>query len=148
MSEGNARKPSRSRRSTASSDVAFSTGQAARYCYVTADTILNWINSGSLEAQRTVGGQYRIRYRDLLAFMRDHEMSTELLEGEHGIRPHCWEFHCKGDTDERCLRCLAYRSGALNCFALKDVLPEEGRLNASCEECDYYRRHAGMDRDR
>ena len=73
--------------------VAFSTGQAARYCFVTADTILNWINSGSLTAQRTVGGQYRIRSQDLLAFMRDHGMSTELLESEMGIRPHCWEFH-------------------------------------------------------
>jgi excisionase family DNA binding protein len=147
MADRNEHRPSRSRKAAPNGDVAFSTGQAARYCYVTADTILNWINSGSLTAQRTVGGQYRIRSRDLLTFMRDHEMSTDLLESEYGIRPHCWEFHCKGDADARCLRCLAYRSGAVNCFALRNVLPDEERLNASCEECDYYRRYAGEDQD-
>ena len=62
--------------------LAYSTGQAARYCFVTSDTILNWIHKGSLQAQRTAGGQYRIRREDLLRFMRVHGMSTELLERE------------------------------------------------------------------
>lgn len=60
--------------------LAYSTGQAARCCFVTSDTILNWIHAGSLEAQRTAGGQYRIRREELLRFMRAHGMNTDLLE--------------------------------------------------------------------
>ena len=45
------------------------------------------------------------------------------------------------------MQCLAYRSGAVNCFELSDVLPQEERLNASCEECDYHRRYSGEDQD-
>ncbi|MBW2264447.1 MAG: excisionase family DNA-binding protein [Deltaproteobacteria bacterium] len=141
------RKHRRARMAGVDSGVAFSTGQAARYCFVTADTILNWIKSGSLTAQRTVGGQYRIRSQDLLTFMREHMMSTELLESELGVRPHCWEFHCRGQTEERCLACIAYRSGAMNCFELSTVLPDESRLNASCAGSDYYRRYSGEDQD-
>lgn len=123
--------------------LAFSTGQAARYCYVTADTVLNWINNSSLRAHRTVGGQYRILAPDLLAFLRDHGMSTDLLEGEMDVRPHCWEFHCSGQTEPGCLECMAYRSGAVNCFELRDVIPPEMRLIPRCDECDYYRRYVG-----
>ncbi len=127
--------------------LAFSTGQASRYCFVTADTILNWINGGALTAHRTVGGQYRILLGDLLSFMKSHGMSTALLESEQDVRPHCWEFHCKGQADARCQQCLAYRSGAVNCFELENVLREDARLNPSCEECDYHRRYAGEDQD-
>ena len=138
--EGSARKP---RGGGSGGGTAFSTGQAARYCYVTADTILNWINNGSLGAQRTVGGQHRIRLPDLLAFMKEHGMSTDLLASELDVRPFCWEFHCRGQADPRCIECLVHRSGALNCFELKGVLPAGGRLNARCDDCDYRRLYPG-----
>ena len=67
--------------------LAFTTGQAARYCYVTSDTILNWIHAKVLVAQRTVGGQYRIRREDLIQFMREHGMRTDQLETELHPRP-------------------------------------------------------------
>ncbi len=119
--------------------LAFSTGRAARYCYVTADTILNWINQGRLQAQRTAGGQHRIRATDLVEFMRENGMSTDLLAVEQGVRPHCWEFNCRGKTEEACRECIAYRSGALHCFALRQATPLDRRLVLGCAECEYHR---------
>lgn len=42
-----------------------STGQAAKICAVTPDTVLKWIKGGRLNARRTPGGHYRIDRRDL-----------------------------------------------------------------------------------
>jgi excisionase family DNA binding protein len=121
---------------------AFSTGQAARYCFVTADTIVNWINGGTLQAQRTAGGQYRIRLDDLYDFMLEHGMSTELLEAERDVRPHCWEFHCAGELSPTCQTCLTYRSGAMQCFELRECDSSGAHLFSSCGDCEYHRRYA------
>ena len=43
----------------------FTTGQAARLCSVTPDTVLKWIKAGRIEAQRTAGGHYRISPQEL-----------------------------------------------------------------------------------
>src|SRR3990172_4938117 len=67
--------------------VALTTGEAARHCLVTPDTIANWIASGHLPAQRTRGGQYRIRVEDLRAFMAAHGMRTDLLDEDLGLSP-------------------------------------------------------------
>jgi excisionase family DNA binding protein len=139
------KRPRGSRRGGAENGLAFSTGQTARYCYVTADTILNWIKNGSIKAHRTAGGQYRILASELLRFMREHDMNTELLESEIDVRPHCWEFHCIGQTEAPCIECMVYRSGAMSCFELSNVNPPESRLFPSCDECDYFRRYAGSD---
>jgi excisionase family DNA binding protein len=120
--------------------LAFSTGQAARYCYVTSYTIVNWIQMGRLKAQRTAGGQYRIRVGDLRQFMRKNGMRTDLLEEEQNIRPYCWEFHCQpGQEGSACEDCLVRRSGAENCFELRDVIPRKGCLFDDCRNCEYYR---------
>jgi excisionase family DNA binding protein len=130
-------------RTRAEPGLAYSTGQAARYCYVTSDTILNWIHSGSLTAQRTAGGQHRIRREDLLEFMCEHGMRTDLLLAEADVRPHCWEFHCSGELDARCLTCAAYRSRAINCFELRSVDRTHDHLLPTCGACDYYRQFQG-----
>ena len=39
------------------------TGQAARLCSVTPDTVLKWIKKGRLRGVRTAGGHYRIERR-------------------------------------------------------------------------------------
>jgi excisionase family DNA binding protein len=122
-------------------DLAYSTGQAARYCYVTSDTILNWIHNGSLTAQRTAGGQHRIRREELLEFMREHGMRTDLLLAEAGVQPYCWEFHCSGEIDDRCLSCAAYRSKAIRCFELRGVDRTRHHLLPTCAACDYYRQY-------
>jgi excisionase family DNA binding protein len=132
---------------------ALSTGQAARYCYVTSETILNWIRSGGLHAQRTAGGQFRIRLQDLRAFMAEAGMSTALLDEEKDIRPYCWEFHCEisarygRPSREVCEGCLVHRSGTLNCWELHALLPLTARKNDRCSECEYFLRYQSSEDD-
>ncbi len=124
---------------------ALSTGQAARFCYVTSETILNWIRSNRVKAQRTAGGQYRILVEELREFMRANGMDTGLLETERGVRPYCWEFHCQmtfrygGPSREICDDCLVHRSGTLNCWELHGLLPVTRRHFDSCQDCEYRR---------
>jgi excisionase family DNA binding protein len=120
-------------------DRALSTGQAARYCYVTSYTIVNWIRTGKLKAQRTVGRQYRIRVEELREFMRENDMRTDLLEEEQQIRPYCWEFHCEpGEDTPVCESCLVRRSGAENCYELRAAIPWSECRFHECESCEYY----------
>lgn len=120
-------------------ELALSTGQAARYCYVTSYTIVNWIRTGKLKAQKTAGGQYRIRVGELREFMRGNDMRTDLLEEEQNIRPYCWEFHCQpGEEIPACERCLVHRSGAENCYELRRVIPSTECLFDDCTSCGYY----------
>jgi excisionase family DNA binding protein len=121
-------------------ELALSTGQAARYCYVTSYTIVNWIHTRRLQAQKTAGGQYRIRLGDLREFMRANDMRTDLLEEEKGIRPYCWEFHCQpGEKNSPCDNCLVRRSGAEYCYELRNVIPLSGCLFQECESCEYFK---------
>ena len=49
-------------------DQILSVGTVARMCHVTRGTVLYWINTGKLEAERTsAGGWYRIRVSALTA---------------------------------------------------------------------------------
>lgn len=124
---------------------ALSTGQAARYCYVTSETIVNWIRANRLRAQRTAGGQFRILLADLRSFMVENGMSTGLLDAETGVRPTCWEFRCEvtarygSPAQEVCQDCLVRRSGTLNCWELHGLLPVTRRRFNACRDCDYHR---------
>ena len=124
--------------------LALTTGQAARCCFVTSDTMVNWIKAGLLRAQRTAGGQYRILLSDLRAFMCSRGMSTELLDDAPGDRLMCWEFHSgtgAGELDRSvCDSCLVNSLGVLNCFKLMGLRPGKGHLHERCEACDYFRR--------
>ncbi|MBI5532425.1 MAG: excisionase family DNA-binding protein [Deltaproteobacteria bacterium] len=123
---------------------ALSTGRAARFCLVTAETIVNWISAGRLTAQRTAGGQYRIRHDDLRAFMLSHGMRTDLLDCETGHSPACHEFWSARLADRpgwprgmaaACIECPVRRSGAVRCHEVRPLLPG-GTLHApSCEDC-------------
>ena len=46
-----------------------STGQAAKLCSVTPDTILKWIKNNRVEAVKTAGGHYRITKEKLKPYM-------------------------------------------------------------------------------
>jgi excisionase family DNA binding protein len=125
---------------------ALSSGQAARFCYVTSETIVNWIRADRLQAQRTAGGQYRISLADLRGFMLANGMSTALLDAEADVRPYCWEFHCEvrsasaSTGASACASCLVRRSGSLNCWSLHGLLPLTARHVDRCADCEYYRR--------
>ena len=45
------------------------TGQAAKLCAVSTDTVLKWIRKGRLKAFRTAGGHCRINRPDLQEWM-------------------------------------------------------------------------------
>lgn len=49
--------------------VVYSALEAAKLCGVVNQTAINWIHNGYLAASRTPGGQYRIYFGDLIAFM-------------------------------------------------------------------------------
>jgi len=51
-------------------DDIFTVFTAGKYCNVSPQTIINWIESGHIKAYKTVGGHRRINKSDLEAFMR------------------------------------------------------------------------------
>lgn len=122
---------------------AVSTGKAARYCFVTPGAILNWISSGQLPAQRTIGGQNRILVSDLRAFMVSHGMSTTSLDLDIGHQAPCWEYwqvRTRGalrPASTPCDDCPVFRSKALLCHEIRPHLPG-GTLRApACSTCDF-----------
>jgi excisionase family DNA binding protein len=117
---------------------ALTTGQAAEYCFVTSDTIANWIRSGLLPAQRTAGGQYRILAEDLLAFMTAKGMRTDALREEADARVPCWEFHA---NETRCDECIVRHLKALDCFKVMGMRSSVCRPNRDCTDCEYFRRY-------
>jgi excisionase family DNA binding protein len=120
--------------------LAVSSGQAARYCLVSSDTIANWITAGRLPAQRTAGGQYRIRLSDLRAFMSEHGMSTDLLEDELGRVAACWQFWTpRGQSvpPATCVECPVYRARAWVCHEVRPLLPGGTQRALSCAECTF-----------
>jgi excisionase family DNA binding protein len=56
---------------------SLTTGQAARYCYVSQATIINWIKKGKLKAYATPGGHYRILLPDFLSFLEAYRMPVD-----------------------------------------------------------------------
>ena len=122
---------------------ALTTGQTARYCFVSSDTIVNWIKADCLPAQRTVGGQYRILIDDLLHFMKRHGMSTDLLDQEIETRCYCWESHSgcgKPSENSNCEHCIVFKSMAFNCFYLRSIDSNSEWLCPTCSDCDYFQR--------
>lgn len=121
---------------------ALTTGQAARYCFVTSDTIANWIKSGLLRAQRTAGGQYRILLGELREFMLSRGMSTHLLDDQVGHRPPCWVFRAgdAGAETSACRDCIVQFLGVRNCYRLMAMRPGEERPCRDCAACPYFQR--------
>ncbi|MBW1765812.1 MAG: response regulator [Deltaproteobacteria bacterium] len=62
--------------------------KVSQYCRVTPKTIINWIESGHINAYKTVGGHRRIKREDLEAFMIKQGIpmpEKELAEGRKRI---------------------------------------------------------------
>ena len=129
--------------------VGLTTGQAARYCLVSPDSIVKWVKAANLPAQRTIGGKFRIFVNDLRRFMVDNDMSTVLLDEELDFRPYCWECHRRADTEAGvpCSECPVYRAKALNCYELRAMSAKPGWTSADCRECAYFLKWANQRRD-
>lgn len=121
--------------------VALSTGQAARFCLVTADTIVNWIKHQHLPARRTAGGQFRILVLDLRSYMTERGMKTDLLDAEFETRRYCWEYGRCSEAEPimgvDCEDCLVFRSRTLNCFELRAALTSQPEQLEACARCEY-----------
>ncbi|RJQ57539.1 MAG: response regulator [Desulfobacteraceae bacterium] len=62
--------------------------QVSKCCNVTPKTIINWIESGHINAYKTVGGHRRIKKSDLLEFMKNQGIpipASELCSGRKRI---------------------------------------------------------------
>ncbi len=143
---------------TANNPELLTTGQAAKLCSVTPDTVLKWIKKGRLSATRTAGGHFRVAKEDLRPFMafrtraQSHEgpapASPSGLRGDGGEELHCWDFLSRdGEILEDCKQCVVYRVRATRCFLLAGMETLEGHARhfcaGSCEDCVYYRRVQG-----
>lgn len=121
---------------------AVSTGEAASYCFVTSDTIVNWIKSGLIRAQRTAGGQYRILVHHLREFMEERKMDTGLLDHTYDLHRFCWQYRsdCSRNDEENqnCDDCLVKFLGALNCYRFMRLRMSTNGRERDCANCDYF----------
>jgi excisionase family DNA binding protein len=128
------------------------TGQAAKLCSVTPDTVLKWIKRGRISAKRTAGGHYRIERRALEPLIVSPHpagcASWELADRDpEGL--HCWEYLSdRGTVRDQCRQCVVYRVRAARCFLMAGLEPEVGHARefcqGTCEECVYYRWVKGL----
>ena len=128
------------------------TGQAARLCSVTPDTILKWIKKGRLAAVRTAGGHYRIERRvldPLVVSAQPTDGSSEPLPECYSQTVHCWEYLSdRGEVGDECQECVVYRVRAARCFLMASMDADLGHAmkfcQGSCDDCAYYRRVKGL----
>jgi len=139
------------------------TGQAAKLCAVTPDTVLKWIKKGKLAASRTAGGHFRVALPDLRPFLaefgqngtragqtlsvRNPDFSNVRKSQDKGDVP-CWEFLSEdGELRESCRHCVVYRVQATRCFLMAGLESDVGHskqfCEGSCEECAYFQRLQG-----
>jgi excisionase family DNA binding protein len=139
------------------------TGQAAKLCAVTPDTVLKWIKKGKLVASRTAGGHYRVALPDLEPFLAEFgQKGTGLARSSSvsvGTAPTpapspeddgvpCWEFLADGgEVRDECRTCVVYRVRATRCFLMAGIESDVGHskhfCQGSCEDCVYYQRVKG-----
>lgn len=129
------------------------TGQAAKICTVTPDTVLKWIKKGRLDAIRTAGGHYRINRLDLEGLLPTPHLLGKPEPPPDGCSPRplrCWEYmSARGELKKECANCVVYRVRAAWCFEVADLEQDIGHArqfcgNVCCQDCAYYRRIRGM----
>ncbi|MHC5048231.1 MAG: excisionase family DNA-binding protein [Planctomycetota bacterium] len=128
------------------------TGQAAKLCSVTPDTVLKWIKKGRITARRTAGGHYRIERRviePLIVSPQPAECETLALAEHDPEGLHCWEYLSdRGAVRDQCRQCVVYRVRAARCFMMAGLNVEVGHARefcqGTCDECLYYRWVKGL----
>lgn len=118
------------------------TGQAAKLCSVTPDTILKWIKNKRIKAVKTAGGHYRIAMEKLKPFMVDSLEPNPVEEKPLQIN-YCWEYHAKEEAvNENCRECMIFKSKAEKCYLLFGLGKQAGHsqtfCTTSCYECEYF----------
>lgn len=123
-------------------DKVLSTGQAARLCSVTRDTVLKWIKLGKIEAIQTPGGHYRIKGESLKPYT---SMSNAPRTPETDEKPvsFCWEYHSQdGEIKHDCRECMVFQSRAQKCFLMAGLGEKTGLAGVHCKDncydCEYF----------
>jgi excisionase family DNA binding protein len=121
------------------------TGQAAKLCSVTPDTVLKWIKQGLIPAHRTAGGHYRIRRQDIRQLeVHPRPANQESPERRRSFQ-YCWEYNASEESPlPACKECVVFRTRAYRCYEVIKLDSEIGHsrkfCTVSCEECDYFQR--------
>ena len=101
-----------------------STGQAAKLCAVTPDTILKWIKKNRIEAVKTAGGHYRISREVIKPYVVKTQYTGEI---KNHVINYCWEYHSKDDhMNESCRDCIIFVSKAEKCYLMATLGKEGG----------------------
>ena len=120
-----------------------STGQAAELCSVTPDTVLKWIKSGKIPANRTPGGHYRISTGTLHSIIETESLEEESRAANRPFQ-FCWEYYDEGGgISDNCRKCIVFRSRASRCYEMIKLPEESGHARVfcqgSCDDCEYFR---------
>lgn len=120
-----------------------STGQAAKLCSVTRDTVLKWIKVGKVQAVQTAGGHYRIKLESLGPYLSDRETADPSPAEERTVT-FCWEYHAdQGEIRRDCRKCMVFKSQAQKCYLMAGLGKKGGHSGAHCKdncyECEYFR---------
>ena len=59
--------------------------QASKYCNVSTETIINWMEAGGLPALKTVGGHRRVRKDDLDKFLQKKSIHVKVISESNEI---------------------------------------------------------------
>jgi excisionase family DNA binding protein len=124
--------------------VLVSTGQAAKLCSVTPDTILKWIKRNKINAVQTAGGHYRIDKQGIKPFITATETPLKgAKQKASNLISYCWEFHSKdGNINENCRECMVFKSKAEKCYLMAGLGKDAGHSQTfcknSCYECEYF----------
>ncbi len=119
-----------------------STGKAAELCSVTPDTVLKWIKSGRIPANRTPGGHFRIHRQTLKSIIESGALQG-FESAENRLFQFCWEYYSTdGKPKEDCYNCIAYRSRAMRCYEVSQLPEEAGHAKVfcdnTCDNCEYF----------
>ncbi len=128
------------------------TGEAAKLCAVTPDTILKWIKKGRLGGVRTAGGHYRIERQTLEPLIASPAQAggpSQPPSNRHPQSLRCWEYLSdRGALRDGCRQCVVYQVRARRCFLMAGLDSEVGHARqfcqSTCEDCVYYRRVKGL----
>ncbi|MCP4711643.1 MAG: excisionase family DNA-binding protein, partial [Planctomycetes bacterium] len=118
------------------------TGEAAELCSVTPDTVLKWIKSGHIPANRTPGGHHRIPHSALIPIINARPPKQQASSDLEPFQ-YCWEFNAdEGATTAGCRKCIVFRSRSRRCYQMRNPPVEAGHsriyCDGPCEECEYY----------
>ncbi|MFH2204986.1 MAG: excisionase family DNA-binding protein [Elusimicrobiota bacterium] len=120
-----------------------STGQAAKICSVTRDTVLKWIKLGKIDAIQTPGGHYRVNRISLDPYLSSDKPVAALQPADKHVS-FCWEYHAKeGEIGHDCRKCMVFKSQAQKCYLMAGLGEKGGHVGVHCKdncyECEYFR---------